>query len=155
MSTMYDALVAFFDEDDWRYEEMPDKSCLRLGFAGKNANFICYAEAHEAIETLVFYSVYPLKVPENKRIAAAEYLTRANYGLFVGNFELDFRDGEVRFKTSVDAEDVDAAPLIKRIVYTNVVMADKYFHGLMQVIYSEVEPKLAVEHAETRTGVEN
>jgi hypothetical protein len=155
VSTIYDALTAFFDEDDWRYEVMPDRNCLRLGFAGKNANFMCYAQAHESIETLVFYSVYPLRVPENKRLAAAEYLTRANYGLFVGNFELDFRDGEVRFKTSIDAEDADVAPLIKQIVYTNVVMADKYFHGLMQVIYSDVEPKLAVEQAETRTGVEN
>jgi hypothetical protein len=128
---------------------------LRLGFAGKNANFMCYAEAHEEIETLVFYSVYPLKVPENKRMATADYLTRANYGLFVGNFELDFRDGEVRFKTSVDVEDAEVAPLIRRIVYTNVVMADKYFHGLMQVIYSEIEPKTAIEQAEMRTGVEN
>lgn len=155
MSTMYDAMIAFFEEDDWRYEEMPDRHCLRLGFAGKNANFMCFAEAHEAIETFVFYSVYPLKAPENKRQSVAEYLTRANYGLFVGNFELDFRDGEIRFKTSVDVEDADLAPLLKRLVYSNVVMADKYFHGLMQVIYSDMEPKLAVEQAEARTGVEN
>lgn len=155
MSTMFDAVIAFFEEDDWRYEELPDRTCLRLGFAGKNANFMCYAEAHEAIDTFVFYSVYPLKVPENKRIAAAEYLTRANYGLFIGNFEMDFRDGEVRFKTSVDVEEAELGPLLKRMVYANVVMADKYFHGLMQVIYTDIEPKTAVEQAEVRTGVEN
>lgn len=155
MSTMFDAVVAFFEEDDWRYDVMPDRNCLRLGFSGKNANFICFAEAHEQIETFAFYSVYPLKVPENKRLPAAEYLTRANYGLFIGNFELDFRDGEVRFKTSVDAEGTEITTLIKRLVYANVMMADKYFHGLMQVIYSEMEPKLAIEQAETRTGVEN
>ena len=155
MSTMFDAMVAFFEEEDWRCETLPDRNCLRMGFSGKNANFMCFAEAHEAIATFIFYSVYPLKVPENKRLPAAEYLTRANYGLFVGNFELDFRDGEVRFKTSVDVEDSEVAPLIKRLVYANVMLADKYFHGLMQVIYSEVQPQLAIEQAEIRTGVEN
>ena len=34
----------------------------------------------------------------------AEYLHRANYGLRVGNFELDYDDGEIRYKTYIDAD---------------------------------------------------
>jgi hypothetical protein len=35
----------------------------------------------------------------------AEYLTRANYGLILGNFAMDMADGEVHYKVSVDFED--------------------------------------------------
>lgn len=154
MGKIFEAVIAFLEEDGWRYEQLPNQ-VLRLGFSGKNANFVCYAEMHAPAETFVFYSVYPLKVPKHKRMAAAEYLTRANYGLLVGNFEFDFRDGEIRFKTSVDAEELDIAPLIKRLVYTNIMMADKYFHSLMQVIYSDIDPKLAIEQAEIREEYPN
>lgn len=43
-----------------------------------------------------------MNVPEDRRLALAEFLTRANYGLFIGNFEMDWQDGEVRYKTSID-----------------------------------------------------
>jgi hypothetical protein len=31
-----------------------------------------------------------------ERAPPAEFITRANYGLIIGNFELDFEDGEIR-----------------------------------------------------------
>jgi hypothetical protein len=45
------------------------------------------------------------RVPEAKRQAMAEFLTRAKYGLCMGNFEMDFGDGEVRYKASLDIAD--------------------------------------------------
>ncbi len=44
--------------------------------------------------------MYPVKAPEEKRLAIAEFVARANDGLRIGNFELDFGDGEVRYKRS-------------------------------------------------------
>ena len=34
---------------------------------------------------------------EIKRQDIAEYLTRANYGMVMGNFEMDYSDGEIRY----------------------------------------------------------
>ena len=36
--------------------------------------------------------------------AIAEFLTRTNYSMIIGNFELDFADGEIRYKTSIDVQ---------------------------------------------------
>jgi hypothetical protein len=48
----------------------------------------------------------------------AEFLTRANSGMVIGNFELDFADGEIRYKTSIDVEgDKLSYAIIKRLVY--------------------------------------
>ncbi|WP_049790798.1 hypothetical protein [Trichormus azollae] len=57
----------------------------------------------------------------NKKQVIAECITRANYGMIIGNFELDFNDGEIRYKTSIDAEGERLSfALIKQVVYANV-----------------------------------
>lgn len=43
----------------------------------------------------------PLAADENNRLAVAEYLTRVNFNMRNGNFELNMEDGEIRFKTYV------------------------------------------------------
>ena len=46
----------------------------------------------------------PIRVAEEQRQIVAELLARINYGLNIGNFELDMTDGEIRYKTSIDVE---------------------------------------------------
>ncbi|MBC7340390.1 MAG: YbjN domain-containing protein [Firmicutes bacterium] len=97
----------------------------------------------------MFYSVCPVNVPEGKRLAVAEYLTRANYGLVIGNFEMDFRDGEVRYKTSIDVEGAEIAPaLVRNLVYANVITMDRYLPGLLGVIYGNLTPEQAIAQVE-------
>ena len=80
---------------------------------------------------------------------AAEYLTRANYGLSIGNFEMDFEDGEVRYKTSIDVEGGELTQgMIKNLVYSNCATTDRYLHGLMKVVYGNADPASAVRDAE-------
>ena len=58
-----------------------------------------------------------------------KFLIRANYGMMIGNFEMDFTDGEIHYKTSIDVEgDKLSSALIKRLVYANVMMMDEYLH---------------------------
>lgn len=81
----------------------------------------------------------------------AEYLTRANYGLPLGNFEMDFSDGEVRFKTSLDVEGEEymlTPAMIKSLVYSNVLTMDRYLAGMMAVIYGDASPEQEIAKAE-------
>jgi hypothetical protein len=69
--------------------------------------------------------------------------------MIIGNFEMDFEDGEIRYKTSIDVEgDSLSSALIKRLVYANVMMMDAYLPGIMSVIYGDVEPKDAIAQVE-------
>ena len=82
----------------------------------------------------------------------AEFMTRANYGMIVGNFELNYEDGEVRYKTSIDIGDSDLSlMLVKQIVYPNVATMDLYLPGLMAVIYSDASPADAIAKIEGRS----
>lgn len=51
----------------------------------------------------VLYLRREQQIAENNHNKVAEYLTYANYGLVLGNFEFDLNDGEVRYKASLPA----------------------------------------------------
>ena len=149
MGAVYDAMVRFFREDDWKFEQFEGKPILRMGFSGDNGKWTCVARAIEDAQQFIFYSIAPINVPEEKRVEMAEFITRANYGMRIGNFEMDFSDGELRYKSSIDVEDdCLSAPLIKHMVYPNVMMMDKYLPGIMGILYAGKSPQQAVEEIE-------
>jgi hypothetical protein len=102
--------------------------------------------------------ISPIAAPKDKRSAISEFLTRANYGMTIGNFELDFNDGEIRYKTSIDVEgDCLSHALIKRLVYTNVAMMDEYLPGIKAIIETDITPEeaiRAIEQGDTTTSDE-
>ena len=132
---------AFFEDDDWHVTPMDSMPVLSMGFTGKSGKWMCFAQAREDQNQFVFYSVCPMNVPDDKLSTVAEFITRANYGMIIGNFEMDYADGEVRYKTSIDVEgDNLSNALIKQMVYANVIVMDRYLPGLMRVIFGGVEP---------------
>lgn len=142
---IFEEMVNFFKEDDWPFYKVEGKSILQMVFQGEKGKWTCYAKAREEQEQFVFYSVCSVNAPENKRLAVAEFLTRANSGMIIGNFELDFTDGEICYKTSIDVTgDSLSSELIKQMVYANVTMMNEYLPGIMSVIYGDVLPADAI-----------
>lgn len=148
---IFNALVEFFEEDEWDFQWMEGASVLSMGFSGKNGKWQCFAQAREAQQQFVFYSVLPINVPPDKRQKVAELITRINYGMVIGNFELDFDDGEVRYKTSVDVEGAELTPpMIRQMVYANIIITDRYLSAVMRTIYSDITPLEAIAEADER-----
>ena len=145
MGAILDALTAFFKEDNWPFSQVEGKPVLWMDFAGKNGRWTCFAREEEDKQIFMFHSYLPVKAPEDKRPVLADFLTRANYGLYIGNFEMDYNDGEVRYKTSLDVENTELnAALIKGVVYPNVTIMDKYLPGIMSIIYGGSSPTEAI-----------
>ncbi len=148
--SIFQKVVKFFLKDDWQFAKLEAESTLRLAFQGKNGKWKCYAKAREKQQQFVFYSVCPIKAQENKHLPITEFITRANYGMIMGNFEFDFPDGEILYKTSIDAgNDKLTYELIKQVVYTNVMMMDKYQPGIIAVIENDVLPEEAIKQIES------
>ena len=102
----------------------------------------------EAEGQVIVRSVYPLPVPTDRREAVALFLTYANAGLVIGNFELDMAEGELRFKTSIE---VGSSPLpealARPLFLRNVGTFRRHVPGFEAVIDGEdpVEALAAVE----------
>jgi hypothetical protein len=149
MTEIFEALKTFFTDDEWSYTAVEGKPVLRMPFRGKSGNWNCYAQAREDQQVFIFYSVCPINIPPEKYAEVAEFLTRANYGLPLGNFEMDYTDGEVRYKCSIDADKSElTSSLISNVVYANVGTLDRYLPGLMQVVFGNVTPLEAVAKIE-------
>ncbi len=149
MGSLFDAVVQFFEEDGWNFMEIASGEALKMGVSGNNGEYDCYAIIDEERQIFQFLSSFPVKVPENKRLLIAEFLTRVNYGISMGNFEMDFEDGNIRYKTSIDVEGDRLTPaLVDNLVSMNVLMIDYYFPGIMKVIYGGVSPEEAIKAVE-------
>jgi len=149
MSSLFDVAVQFFEDDEWNFMEVRPGELLSMAFSGNSGNFECYAIADEESQIFQFISKAPVKVPKDKRLVIAELLTRANYGLPLGNLEMDFEDGEVRYQTGIAVEGDRLTPaLIKRLVHSNMYLIDLFFPAILKVIYGGVSPEKAVKEIE-------
>ena len=145
----FEAVGKFMEEDGWHPQPLDENFVYRAYFVGHNGEVTCFAQVRPDLEQFIFYVVMPVRVPANMRVTVAEYITRANYGLRIGNFEMDFDDGEVRYKSSLDFEGVELTTgLIRNAIYPAVQTMDRYLPGLLSVIFggkSAEEAILAVE----------
>lgn len=83
----------------------PGSVVLHLRVSCKNGNYKIIIETKESQRRALVFVVSRMRVPDEERLVASEYLMRVNYGLAFGNFEMDFSDGEVRFRHGVDLHD--------------------------------------------------
>lgn len=142
-------VINFFNSENWRFSEEEDTENLFMTFQGQTDIFPCYARVRSQEQQFIFYCICPVKVAEDQTLGVAEFLHRANFGLVVGNFEFDVETGDVRFKTSIDVEGTNInQPLIKTLVYNNVLTTERYFPGLRKVMEGSVTPRTAVSEIE-------
>jgi hypothetical protein len=141
------AVDAFFASEDWPVAES-DPDVLESAFEGTSTVWPVRIHVFEEDVRAVFVSAFPAVVPDDARAAVGEFCNRANFGLAIGNFELDVDGGEVRFRTSIDAEGTTPTPeLVRNAVVANVLTMDRYVPGLLAVLQG-VDPADAVEDCE-------
>ena len=110
---LLDVAREFFDDAGWAYETNDGAPMLRAFHAGATGTFPVYVKADEERDQLVVYAVLPDAVPIERRPDVGSLLAGLNYGLSIGNFELDHGDGEVRFRAGID---VEGGTLTRRMV---------------------------------------
>lgn len=142
---LLDMVKQFLDGDDWHYEQIKDRTVLRMAFQGENGEWFVIVQTKEEDGQVLFYSVIGDNIPTDKLVPASEYLHRANFGLPIGNFEMDFSDGEIRYKTALDVEGAELTQTqIKNYLYLNVITFDRYLVGLKDVVEKGIAPEEAI-----------
>ena len=129
---------------------------MRLSIQGKNAEWVCLVRVFEQTERVLVYSILPSNASEAQRPDLALMLTEINYGLIVGNFEMDLDDGEIRYKTSLDVEGIPLnSTVLRNLLYGNFFSMDLYYHALTQALdgHSNLQQLIyQAEHPDAVTG---
>jgi hypothetical protein len=142
-------LATFLAVDGWRPQRIAGRRAFALTYDGASGSFACVAELRSEAKQLLCYAIAPLVAPPARLPAVAEFITRANDGAYIGNFELSYTSGEVRCKSSIDFEgEALSERLIRNTIYPAARLMDTYLPGLTQVIAHGINPREAIDQIE-------
>lgn len=142
----------FLVDDDWHFsfDENTGVFDFRLRVKSKIQKINYIIDVHE--DEVIVYGMCPIgadHTDSNMMAQMAEFLCRANYGLKNGCFELDFRDGEIRFKSFIDCDNVlPSTEVIKNSIHCTAAMYDRYAPGILDIIFSGCTGKEAIAKCE-------
>lgn len=146
------AINKFLTEDDWHFSFDDQHGLFKFELCVKGRiKIISYIVDVKEYEYIV-YAISPLGADDDdeKMMASmAEFICRANYGLKNGNFELDMRDGEIRFKCFVDCEGVTPTlEMVKNSIHCPAAIFDFYGAGIVDIIFGNSTAKQAIAKCE-------
>ena len=147
-----DAVRDWLDGDDWHYEYDAEKHLIKMGINLKSKIksgriFIDFKDDCYAV-----YLCAPINGDKDNIGELVKYLTMANYGLLNGNFELDVRDGEIRYKTFVNCDGLESLSpaVIQDSIYVACIMMDRYGNGIAALALGFSDAETEIKKAEQR-----
>jgi hypothetical protein len=152
MESLFDVVVKFFRDTGWVFSQVEGKTVLVMGVKGKNGEWKAIAETQEEEGRFIFCSFLPTPIPENKRLPVALFITRVNHRLAIGNFQLNFDDGSVRYQTGINVKGERLTPtLVGNLLAPNLTTMDKYLPGIMAIVYAGAQPIQALAAIDKET----
>lgn len=129
---------------DWNFEVDEENQMINTGCRGENGQWKIRAGGVTDY-TCAILSRFPIDCPQPKRPLCAELLTRINFMLPVGCFEMDLEDGQIFFKTNMPYnQEPPECELLDNLLICNISSMDHYLPVIMQVIYAGVGPAKAL-----------
>lgn len=142
-----DAVRDFFDSNDFKYDYHPDKHCITTDFPlmGKLKRadlFLAFRDYG-----YIVYAISPLSADPDNIGEMLRYLSMANYSLPLGNFEIDVRDGEIRFKCHVSTLGLESLPeeIIHESIAIPLATLSRYGDGIAALAmgFSDADTEIA------------
>ena len=150
MEDIIDQVRDYMEEDEWRYEFDEERKLIRA-----NINLKCKLKSVRMVISFnesgyTVYVIPNLKSEKESLNDVQEYITRANYGVRNGNFEMDLEDGEVRYKLYVNTRGMKEIPLeiIDDSLKMPALMVDKYGDGLSALMLGFSDPVTEIYRVE-------
>lgn len=107
-------------------------------------------------ERFVFHFIFPGYVDVSRRPQVAEFITRANWGLIEGNFEMSFDDGALRYKVGIDFSSTELTePLVRNAILSGMYAIERHVEGLIAVASGKETPAEAFARGEATTNTKN
>lgn len=150
INTMINSVRDFLDGDDWNYDFESENNLIHTGI-----NLYCKLDRINEVISFrdtgfYVYATINMNADEETRPKVMEYITRANYELRLGNFELDLEDGEVRYKVYTNTKGMTELPqeIVEDAIIVPAMMFDRYGDGLATLMMGFSDPATEIEKAE-------
>lgn len=110
---------------------------VQVAAAGKTGTWISNIQPIEAERLMVFNSILGIRVPEEKRAAIALMLTKMNYSVKVGAFQMNPENGEIAFRTThyiLEENEKTAEDLVEKLTLMNFSVIDTYYEEIQNMV---------------------
>ncbi len=148
---LVEKVESYFNENDWHSVEFDERySVFQAG-----VSLHCKLKS---TRIRVFCRDNGIKVQfpisigtdDENEVQVMEFITRANYGMNFGCFQMDLDDNHVEYVMFLPCEDVPTGSAIHSMLMTGLYMLDRYGDELLAVMFGMKNAKDAVEAAEAR-----
>lgn len=148
--SLVSSYIEAFEKNGIHYDFDPDEDIIVTGFQldcrlASAKVLIRFSDDDVTVRTLV-----PLKASEEVRQDVMEYITRANFGLRGGCFEMDLDDGGIFYRTYINCQGLIEIPecIILESVFFPLKIMEIYGNGLAAVMMGFSDPETEIEKAE-------
>ncbi len=140
---LYGVVVNFLRGKGFKFEEILGESSIIFYHQGNNGQVMCVVSILEDSQAVVFTSLYPRSVSAEKRRDIILLLTRINFGLPLGNFELGMDDNFVAYQTAINVGSAHLTPaLLQHIVDDNLIIIDRYIPEINKLLDQQMQAPL-------------
>ncbi len=147
-----DRIRSIFHELDWKFKFDAEEGLFITGVSIDGPIQDLQMFIHVKDTEFMIYGFSPIHADcKNAKMMAklAEFITRANYGLKNGNFEMDYDDGEIRYKCYIDCDGVlPSKMVVVDGIHVCSAMFKRYAPGITGIIFADKSAAEAVEECE-------
>lgn len=159
-------IKSVLEKNGWKnYKYMPSNASILFGLRKQEIGSLnCIFKVDNKRGCFVMYFIRDSKLDLDIRSRASEYFTYANYGIVIGNFEMDLTDGEVRYKVSspigknrgVLFTSIPTRRELKHFIDISVATVVRYLKGLESLLKdTSISPKDACEMVEGKAYIQS
>ncbi|MBR6718763.1 MAG: YbjN domain-containing protein [Oscillospiraceae bacterium] len=149
-----EVLLAMLDHRKLKYsveEQTEARTHIRIHFTGEDIPMTLHIILRADRQIASVLSVMPFFITEEHRNDAALAVTAANHGLIDGSFDLNMKNGEIRFRlTSCYIDSVLSESLFSYLMFVSAETIDRYNDRFMALNTGEMtlEQFLAADAAD-------
>lgn len=154
-STMLATVKNHLEKVNWKYDlEHADGEHVIIkkegSCVGENGSYGVSLVVQEPSNIFCVFVKSHITFPRATLEDLSVFLTRANFGILAGNFELDMSDGEVRYTNVVNVSgSFLSEEMIHAMIGVSLVAMDKYFAAAVKVAYGALSPEAAIHEIES------
>ena len=145
---MKEQLTSFLEALNYKYrvnQEDDERIVIQTGIILQSGNAETYLVYVKSLHLVEIFSVAPIKVPENKRTEVAKFLDFIDSVSYLGNMQLNHRDGELRCKTYfLGGENAAEIRVINDNFFESLNQLERYLPSILNISFGGIDATRAI-----------
>ena len=143
MNRNLDAAANLFDAEEMDYHRLDVENIIHTGISSDVTDYQVIIVGKE--DRLVIVVKQATNIPEDRRSAVAELACRINWMVKYGQFELDFDDGELRYRLEIPTDEQGVSvPVMRHAFFAPLSYMHSFFPAIMAVTFGGMTAKQAL-----------